>query len=56
MACLEAYEAKDIEAIGEMLSDQVDLRGWHIGVDGKDAALKKTRKNFGSVQDVKIVP
>lgn len=39
-----------------MLSDQVDLRGWHISVDGKDAALNKTRKNFGSVQDVKIVP
>lgn len=56
MAYLEAYEAKDIEAIGEMLSQQVSLRDWNISAQGKDAALEETRKNFGSVQDLKIVP
>ena len=56
MAYLEAYEARDIEAVGGMLSDQVSLRDWDICVQGKDAALDETRKNFASVQHLKIVP
>jgi steroid delta-isomerase len=38
-----------------MLSQQVSLRDWSISAQGKDAALEETRKNFGSVQDLKIV-
>lgn len=56
MAYLQAYEAQDIEAISAMLSDQVSLRDWDICVQGKDAALKETQKNFAAVQRLKIVP
>ncbi len=45
-AFLKAYEAKDIDAIAPMLTDDVHLQDWNLEAHGKDAVLAETRKNF----------
>jgi hypothetical protein len=47
---LKAYEAKDIDAIAPMLTDDVRLQDWHLEAHGKAAVLAETRKNFQDAQ------
>lgn len=51
---LAAYAAKDIGAIAAMLAPQVRLQDWQISVQGKDAVLAETRKNFAGADTIAI--
>ena len=51
---LLAYEAKDIDAIAQMLTDNVRLQDWNLVAQGKDAVLAETRKNFLDAEQLQI--
>lgn len=51
---LEAYSAKDIDAIAAMLTVDVRLQDWNLSVQGKEAVLAETRKNFAAAQSIAI--
>jgi hypothetical protein len=53
-AFLKAYEARNIDAIGDMLADDVRLQDWNFVAQGKDAVLAETRKNFLNAQHLEI--
>ena len=53
-AFLKAYEAKDIDTVAQMLTDDVSLQDWNLEVHGKDAVLAETRKNFLDAKHLQI--
>ena len=53
-AFLQAYEAKDIEAIAPMLADDVRLQDWNRTALGKQAVLAETGKNSLDAEQLQI--
>jgi ketosteroid isomerase-like protein len=53
-AFLEAYEARDIDRIERMLTEDVRLQDWNLVAQGKNAVLTETRKNFLDAQHLEI--
>jgi ketosteroid isomerase-like protein len=53
-AFLKAYEAKDIDAVARMLTDDVHLQDWNLEASGKEAVLAETKKNFLDAQHLQI--
>jgi steroid delta-isomerase len=51
---LAAYAAKDLDAVGRLLAEDVRLRDWKISVRGKTAALDETRRNFAAAESISI--
>jgi len=51
---LKKYEEKDLNSIEEMFSEDIVLRDWKIRVEGKENALKETRKNFKNADSIEI--
>ena len=49
-----AYTDKDLSSIETMFSDDIVLRDWKIRVEGKENALKETRKNFENADTIEI--
>ena len=54
VAYLEAYTAKDLQRVSDMLADDVLLRDWKISVAGRVTALAETEKNFQSADSIDI--
>ena len=48
------YEAKDINSIDRMLSDDVVIRDWNLEVQGKSNALDFFKKNFRDAESLSI--
>jgi steroid delta-isomerase len=53
-AYLRHYADKNLEAISDMLAEDVHLRDWNISVFGKAEALRETAKNFAEAESVEI--
>ena len=53
-AYIEAYAAQDLDAVSDMLADDVRLRDWKISVTGKELAVAETRKNFAAAERIEI--
>ncbi len=51
---LKKYEQKDLESFKQMFADNVVIRDWKIRVEGKANALSEFKKNFESVNTIKI--
>jgi hypothetical protein len=51
---LSAYERKDIDAISEMLAEDVVLRDWILEVSGLEAAVAEYSKNFRDADSLRI--
>jgi ketosteroid isomerase-like protein len=56
LAYLAAYARKDLAAIREMFSEDIQLRDWNIAVRGRDAAIDVTAKNFNTADTIEIDP
>ncbi len=54
VAYLEAYAAKDLQRVSDMLADDVQLRDWKISVSGRNSAVAETEKNFQSANSIQI--
>ncbi|MFN7727209.1 MAG: nuclear transport factor 2 family protein [Rubrivivax sp.] len=53
-AYLRAYEAKDLDAVADLLTDDVCLQDWHLVARGKPAVLAETRRNFADAEHLQI--
>jgi len=53
-AYLRHYADKDLDAISDMLAEEVHLRDWNISVFGKAEALRETAKNFADAESIEI--
>lgn len=51
---LKKYAAKDLKGIGAMFAEDIILRDWKIRVEGKENALRETKKNFDSADSIEI--
>lgn len=51
---LDRYQNKDLDAVAEMFADNILLRDWKISVQGKQAAVAETRKNFQNAETIDI--
>jgi ketosteroid isomerase-like protein len=51
---LQNYERKDLKGIEDIFSEDIILRDWKIRVEGKEKALFETKKNFESVESIRI--
>lgn len=54
LSYINKYQNKDLLGIEEMFDKNIVLRDWKIRVEGKENATKETRKNFESVDSIKI--
>lgn len=54
LSYLKKYAEKDLNGIEEMFSEDIILRDWKIRVEGKENALKETRKNFENANSIEI--
>ncbi len=54
LSYLRKYAEKDLNSIEEMFSENIVLRDWKIRVEGKENALKETRKNFENADSIEI--
>jgi ketosteroid isomerase-like protein len=54
LSYLSAYARKDLAAVTEMFSDDVEVWDWNISVSGKRAALDETAKNFQNAKTIEI--
>ncbi len=54
LSYLKKYAEKDLNSIEEMFSEDIVLRDWKIRVEGKENALKETRKNFANADSIQI--
>ena len=54
LSYLKKYSEKDLNSIEEMFSQDIVLRDWKIRVEGKENALKETRKNFENADSIEI--
>jgi steroid delta-isomerase len=48
------YADRNLEAISDMLADQVHLRDWNISVRGKPEVLRETATNFAESESIEI--
>jgi hypothetical protein len=53
-AFLNAYEAKDLDAIALLMTDEVRLQDWNLEARGKAAVLLETKKNFDQAEHLQI--
>jgi ketosteroid isomerase-like protein len=53
-AFLNAYEAKDLDAIALLMTDEVCLQDWNLEARGKAAVLLETKKNFDQAERLQI--
>ena len=53
-AYLRHYADKNLEAIADLLAEEVHLRDWNISVFGKAEALRETAKNFAEAESIEI--
>jgi hypothetical protein len=51
----KTFENKDIEKLGDMFSDDVELKDWNIFASSKDSVLEANKEIFNSVEKLKIV-
>lgn len=51
---LQAYEARDIDAIAPMLAEDVRLQDWNLSAEGKQAVLAETRRSFEDARQLRI--
>jgi ketosteroid isomerase-like protein len=51
---LAAYAAKDLDAIADLLAADPLLRDWNLEVQGRDAFLEQTRRNFDDAASIAI--
>lgn len=51
---LRHYADKNLEAVTDMLADNVHLRDWNISVLGKAEAVRETAKNFAEAESIEI--
>ncbi|WP_350287354.1 nuclear transport factor 2 family protein [uncultured Croceitalea sp.] len=51
---LAKYAAKDLEGIKAHFAEDIILRDWKIYVEGKEAALRETQKNFAAADTIEI--
>jgi steroid delta-isomerase len=51
---LRHYAEKKLDAIAELLAEDVHLRDWNISVFGKAEALRETAKNFSKALSIEI--
>lgn len=51
---LKKYEEKDLHGIEEMFSEDIVLRDWKIRVEGKENAIRETKKNFENATSIEI--
>ena len=51
---LQAYEARDLDAIEPMLADGVRLQDWNLVAEGKPAVLAETLRNFRDAEQLQI--
>ena len=51
---LDAYAAKDIDAIRTMFSEDIALRDWNLEVIGRDKAISEFEENFRESQSIEI--
>lgn len=51
---ISAYQAKDLSAIQEMFSDDIELRDWNILAVGIERALEETKANFDAATSISI--
>lgn len=51
---LDKYAEKDLNSMEKMFADDIVLRDWKIRVEGKESALKETRKNFENADTIAI--
>lgn len=51
---LRKYEEKDLASFDQMFADNVVIRDWKIRTEGKALALNEFKKNFESVNTIKI--
>ncbi|NHF58636.1 nuclear transport factor 2 family protein [Flavobacteriaceae bacterium TP-CH-4] len=54
LSYLNRYAEKDLHSIEKMFSEDIVLRDWKIRVEGKENALKETRKNFEAAASIAI--
>lgn len=54
LSYLKKYADKDLSSIETMFSNDIVLRDWKIRVEGKENALKETRKNFENADTIEI--
>jgi len=54
LSYLKKYADKNLSSIETMFSDDIVLRDWKIRVEGKENALKETRKNFENADTIEI--
>ena len=51
---LHAYEQKDLDAISEMVSEDVFLRDWNLEASGKESLIREFSKNFATQASIEI--
>jgi len=51
---MTAYAAKDLAAVGCQLAEEVVLQDWNVRVEGREAVLRETAKNFEAVNTIEI--
>lgn len=54
VAYLNAYQAKDLAAIADLIAPNVELRDWNLGGAGVEFFLSETKKNFENANDISI--
>lgn len=51
---LKKYAEKDLNGIEVLFATDIVLRDWKIRVEGKEQALRETRKNFHAADSIEI--
>jgi hypothetical protein len=51
---IAAYARRDLDAVGAMLASGVRLRDWNLEVQGSEAVLAETSKNFAAADTIEI--
>ena len=51
----QAFQEKDIERIGRMVHQSVELRDWELMVSGKDDFIDANKKIFDDVENISII-
>lgn len=51
---IAAYAAKDLAAVAEIFAPDIHLQDWNLAVQGREAALAETAKNFAGAESLSI--
>jgi steroid delta-isomerase len=54
VAYMQAYAEKDLPTLAAMLDDAVRLQDWNIAVQGREAFLRETARNFDQALSLAI--